>query len=216
MYLFVDVTYLAGVFIATGFQSPGTFAETAHRISGDPLLYLVALTSQLIGRVSTVFLAMGLYVVVRPVNENLAHLALLFRMAEAILGGAIVILEFVLFRLYVDPSSLIAFSPLQQAVIVNLHWLASNGGYNVGGVFYSIGSFLFFYLFFRSNSIPKALSVLGMFASALVPIICIGLLITPHNMMLEICWTPDLVAGISVGLWLLFKGIKLQPRTLEP
>jgi hypothetical protein len=33
IYLFVDVTYLAGVFIVTGLPTPGTFAETAQRIN---------------------------------------------------------------------------------------------------------------------------------------------------------------------------------------
>jgi hypothetical protein len=54
---------------------------------GSELLYRIGLSSLLIGSLSTVFLAMGLYVAVKPIDKNLALLALLFRLVEATIFG---------------------------------------------------------------------------------------------------------------------------------
>ncbi|MGB7593369.1 MAG: DUF4386 family protein, partial [Terriglobia bacterium] len=69
-----------------------------------------------------------------------------------------------------------------------------------------------FYLFLRSNYIPKVLSALGLFGSALVTIVCFGSLILPqHAKLLQFGWGPLALAEILVGLWLLFKGVNLRP-----
>ncbi len=81
MYLFVIVAYLLGLYIVTvsGFQVAGNFAETAHRIMESELLYRIGLSSLLIGGLCTVFLAMGLSRTVKPIDNNLALLALIFK-----------------------------------------------------------------------------------------------------------------------------------------
>jgi hypothetical protein len=48
----------------------------------------------LLGTLSTIVLAIGLYVTLKPVDGNLAMTALLFRLAEATIGGVVVVLAF--------------------------------------------------------------------------------------------------------------------------
>ncbi len=207
MYLFVTAVDLLGMFITGRFRVPGNFAETAHRVMGAELLYRAGLSAELIGSLCTVFLAMGLYGAVKPLNNNLALLALVFRLAEATLGGAQSILGFAVLKLYVGAGSMKAFDANQLSVLANL----PSGLWNISAIFFGIGSILFFYLFLRSTYIPKVLSVLGLFASVLVPVICFAPLLLPQPPpALQFGWIPMLVAEISMGLWLLFKGVNVR------
>ncbi len=213
MYLFVNAAYLLGLYIVSRFQVAGNFAETAHRIMGSEQLYRIGLCSELMGGLCTVFLAMGLYVAVKPVDNNLALLALVFRLAEATLFGVQVIVSFAALKLYIGADSMNAFSANQLAALVNLRSVANSAGFNIAAIFFSMGSILFFYLFLKGNSIPKVLSALGLFGSVLVPIVCFGSLISPqHAKMLQFGWLPVGVAEILVGLWLLFKGVNVRPQ----
>ena len=72
MYLFIIAVYLLSVFITSRFAVPGNLVETAHRIMGAELLYRVGLSLGILNMLCAVLLAMGLYVVVKPVDSNLA------------------------------------------------------------------------------------------------------------------------------------------------
>ena len=208
MYLFVDVAYALGLLITSRFQVPGNFAETAHRIMASELLYRFGLSSLLIGGLCTVFLAMGLYGAVKPIDNNLALLALIFRLVEATLFGVLSLLGFTALKLYVDADYMHAFDANQLSVLVNLRSVAASAGFNIAAIFFSMGSILFFYLFFKANYIPRILSTLGLFGSVLVPIVCFGSLMSPqHGRMLLLGWLPVGLAEILVGFWLLIKGV---------
>jgi len=210
MYLFVMATEMLGSKIISGFEVPGNFAETAHRITQSELLYRVGLASQLLGSLCIVFLAMGLYVAVKPIDNNLALLALLFELVEAALGGAMLIFRSVALRLYLGTAGTNAFDESQLSVLVKLHSDAYSAGYLFAASFFSIGSTIFFYLFFKSSYIPKVLSVLGVFASLLAALAFFGLLIAPgHAAMIRPGSIPIVIVEMLVGVWLLFKGVNL-------
>jgi hypothetical protein len=213
MYLFVTFIDLLGVYIIGRFQVPGSFAETAQRIMGSELLYRIGLSCFLIASLCTVFLAMGLYVAVKPINKNLALLALVFRLVEATLFGVQSIFSFVVLELYIGADSMNAFNAKQLSVLVNSGSIVGSAGLDIAMIFFSMGSILFFYLFFKSHYIPKVLSALGLFGSVLTPIVCFGFLIVPrYTGILQFGLAPVAIAEILVGLWLLFKGVNLRPR----
>jgi hypothetical protein len=64
--------------------------------------------------VSVVVLAAALYVLLKPVEKNLALLALCWRLAEAILGGVTVILGFVALQFSDSNYYSFAFSGWQE------------------------------------------------------------------------------------------------------
>jgi NADH:ubiquinone oxidoreductase subunit K len=213
MYLFVNFAYALGLFITSGFRVPGNFTETAHRIMESELLYRIGLSSLLIGGLCTVFLAMGLYGAVKPIDNNLALLGLVFRLVEATLFGVLSIFSFGALKLYIGGDYMRTFDQNQLSVLVNLSSVASSAGFNVASIFFSMGSVLFFYLFFKANYIPRILSILGLFGSVLMSIVCFASLLSPqHAKMLQLGWLPIAVAEILVGLWLLFKGVSVRPR----
>jgi hypothetical protein len=150
---------------------------------------------------------MGLYGAVKPIDNNLALLVLAFRLAEATLGGAQSMLGYIVLNVRTSADYGNAFDAKQLSALVNLPAL-----FNIGAIFFGMGSSFFFYLFFNSTYIPKALSVLGLFACLLVPIICFGSLISPqHAKVLQFGWLPMALAEISAGLWLLVKSVNVKP-----
>ena len=214
MYLLVDAAYLAFALAASRFRVPGDFAETAHRIAGSELLYRIGLSSGLVASVCIVFLAMGLYVAVKPRDNDLALLALVFRLLEATFVAGQAILGFVFLKLYVGADSPNAFDGRQLSMLVTFHSTADSVAFNIFAIFFGVGSTLFFYLFFKSSYIPKLLAGLGLLGSVLVPIVCLGSLMWPqHAKLLQLGWAPIGLAEILVGLWLLFKGLNLQVST---
>ncbi len=87
MYFLVLGFDIAGLLIVSSIGDGGNFVETSHRIIASETLYRLGLCCSLVGSLSTILLAIGLYVAVKPVDRNLAMMALLFRVAEAATGA---------------------------------------------------------------------------------------------------------------------------------
>ena len=213
MYLFIIAVYLLSVFITSRFEVPGNLAETAHRIMGSELLYRVGLSLGILNMLCAVLLAMGLYVVVKPVDSNLALLAFVFELVYVAVGGAFDMIDFVFMKMQMGAGFVGSLDARQLSVFVDLHSFVSLVGLNVTSIIYGAGSILFFYLFLKSNYIPRLLAVFGLFASVLVPIMGFSFLIVPQPpQMLQLGWAPIFATEILVGLWLLFKGINLRAQ----
>jgi hypothetical protein len=216
MYLFIMAAYLLRAFIASRFEVPGNLVETAHRIKGAELVYRIGLSLGILETLCAVLLAMGLYVVVKPINNNLALLALIFELVYVAVGGVFSMIGFVFLKLRMGPDSAGALDERQLSIFADLHSSASSVGVNGCCIIYGAGSILFFYLFLKSNYIPRFLAALGLLASVLVPITGFVFLIFPQpSQMLLLGWVPIFAAELSVGLWLLVKGVNLKPREAE-
>jgi hypothetical protein len=174
LFILVLITDLLGMKIVSN--------SAAHEMQ----LYRFGLCIELVGSVGVVFLAMGLYLALKPVNSDLALLALFFRIIEA--SGAFLMVY--------------AFDAGPRGSA------ASASGTNIAAIFFSIGSTIFFYLFWKSKYIPRFLSVLGLLASVMVIFASTGALLWPNRAeTLQAGWLPIALAELLVGLWLVFKGI---------
>src|SRR2546429_4687406 len=80
-YLLVLAFDIAGLVITSSIEGGGDFGQTARNIVASQGLYRIGLSLALIGSISTIPLAIGLYVTLKPVDRNLALTALLFRAA---------------------------------------------------------------------------------------------------------------------------------------
>src|ERR1700737_2983428 len=87
MYLTVLGFDIADLWIESTVKGGGSFLGAAHHIQASEGLYRIGLVCGLVGTMTTVLLAVGLYVTVRPVDANLALTALLFRIVETAIGG---------------------------------------------------------------------------------------------------------------------------------
>src|SRR5713226_321097 len=211
MFLWLIITGLAGALTISHIAGSGTFAETAKRIVASEHLYRLALSSELVETLSAVLLAFALYVTLKPVDKLLAQIAMYWRLGESFIGGVGMILGFAKLRLYASPQSFGALGTGQSEALVDLTRTAGFAVYNISAIFFSIGSILFFYLFFKSRYIPRVLSAFGVFASVIVTIICFGSLMFPeHTGALQYGWAPMAIAEVATGFWLMLFAVKTR------
>jgi uncharacterized protein DUF4386 len=213
MYLFTvfDVT---GVVIVSRISGSGSFVDTAHSIAASETLYRIGLLCGLVGTLSTVLLAIGLYVTLKPVDRNLAMTALLFRLAESVVGGVAIMFSFANLQIYLEANHASAFDAGQLGALADLVFRTSAVGINISVIFFSVGSTIFFYLFLKSAYIPRSLALWGVLGSLLCMAAFVGNLLLPQssNALLGIGGLPIGIAEPVLGLWLLIRGINTQPH----
>ena len=208
-YLLVLALDIAGLVITSSIEGGGGFAATAGRVGASELVYRVGLCLSLLGSMSTIALAIGLYVTLKPVDGNLALTALLFRSAEAVIGAVGIVGAFATLQIYLAANHAAAFDANQLHALTVLHPLAVST--DVAAIFFCTGSTIFFYLFFKTQYIPRMLSGLGVFASVLYLAMWFANLVAPGlpGLVQVIGSIPILIAEVGTGLWLLIRGIRL-------
>ena len=215
MYLLNYVTSVFGALTPDRIRGSGDFAERARRILASELLYRTALTSMAIGWVLIVFLAFSLYVTLKPVNKRLAQLALFLELGQASVGAVTVIFSFVVMGLYTSfqPGGTAQNDLLQG--FARVVYSATGGGFNISMTFLAIGSTIFFYLFYKSRYIPRPLAAWGVFASVLMLIVSLAMILFPNNARaLQFGWGPMGIAELGTAFWLMIAGIR-EPATGE-
>lgn len=208
MYLVVLVLDIAGSVIVSAVGGSGGFGDVSHRIAASEVLYRLGLCLGLAGSLSTVLLAVALYLTVKPFDANLALVALLFRSAEAAIGGMGVAFAFSTLQIYLARSG-----GLDAGQLGALAGIASgDASTQVAAIFFSLGSTVFFYLFWRSGYIPRLMAGWGVFASAMYAVAWFVSLVVPQGsgIVIGVASAPILIAEVSTGLWLLIRGISLR------
>ena len=189
---------------------------TANNIMTNELLFRIGITVELIMSVGLVVLALALYRILRPVNKNLASFALSLKLAEAILVAVIVLLSFVALQISNGTASSTAFTPEQLQAPVGFLLNAHTALYSIPMVFLGLDLMVFFYLFLKSGYIPRILAGFGILSYALILIHALGNILAPAYATTQIaqiiCYTPSCLAEVTIGLWLLIKGVNTQPQ----
>src|SRR3954469_15558740 len=212
LFLWLIITGVAGLFIGSQIRGSGTFIETAKRVVESEHLYRLALSMELIETLSAALLAFALYVTLKPVDKLLAQFAMYCRLGESFIGAAAMIFSFFRLGLYTSAPSAAALGPDQSQALLGLTRTAGSASVNISAIFFSIGSMLFFYLFFKSGYIPKLLSGFGVFASVVVTVMCFASLIFPeYAARLQYGWAPMAIAEVTTGFWLMF-AVKIPAR----
>ena len=91
-YLFIIIpTFLFMIFVHFKLVVSGNAAATVNNIMANGLRFRSSIAWELIMYASVVILALALYVLLKPVNKNLALLALFWRLVEATIGAVVVL-----------------------------------------------------------------------------------------------------------------------------
>src|SRR5215470_13530765 len=110
MYFVVIALDIAGWLIVSQVTGNRTFLAAAHSIMAAETPFRVGVGLLLAGSLGVIVLGAALYVTLRPVDGNLALMALLFRTAEAAVGMVGVITSFTVLRLELAATLTGAFS----------------------------------------------------------------------------------------------------------
>jgi hypothetical protein len=186
-------------------------AQTALNIVGNERLFRLGIASNLTVFAVDVALITALYVVLKPVNRSLALLAAGWGLIETAILVVVTLTDLDVLRILSGAEYLQAFEASQLQALARLSISAHPATYNVGLVFAGLRSTAFCYLWFRSGFIPRVLAAWGVLASFLMGACAFSFIIFPELakvVAVEIYGGPIFVFELTMGFWLLFKGLR--------
>jgi hypothetical protein len=188
---------------------PGDAVESAHRIMANERLFRLATTGEIVNCVALVVLITATYVVLRPVNRNLALLAAVGRLVEVFTWVLVVVNNFMALHVLGDPVYARAFGLDRVPALAQLY-LNGFDQYYVGLLFWSLALTIGSYLWFTSKYIPRSLAVFGLMSSAWCAFCTVVYYIFPGFADVVNLWwfdTPMVVFELALSVWLLVKGV---------
>lgn len=205
-YIAIGITSMVLFRHATG-RAEGTAATLASLAQHATTVRLTALLTLLTFFVAVV-LAVTLYALTRDQDPDLAVLALCCRATEGVIAATSAVRTLGL--LSVATASTAAAAPDAAAVQALGALLLQQGGSGtlIAATCFAVGSTLFSYLFLRARSIPVPLAWLGVLASLLL-VVALALRLAGflRGPVTYYVWIPMAVFEVTLGLWLLIKGV---------
>lgn len=214
MYLFALVTAVFSEFyIRSSLFVWANVGETASNIANSEGFFRTAIVSDLSSFAGIVVLAVSLYLVVKPVNPYLALIALCWWLGQAFILGMTTLNSFIILSLVSGAGYLAAFDAGQLHALVGLFVRGHYAGYDIGLIFFSLGSSAFAYLLFKARLVPRPLVLFGLLASLLFLTGTVTLFLLPEvsPLVRQVINPPIALYELLIGLWLLIKGARVTP-----
>jgi hypothetical protein len=212
MYLLVLAAALfASFYVRASLIVWGDVGATAGNIAGSELLFRLGLASDLVSFAGIVVLALALYLLLKPVNRTLALLGLCWWLGEAFILALNTLNDYIVLILLSGADYLSVFDAAQLQALVRVFLEAHLTGYNIGLIFFALGSVIFSYLFYSSKYIPRVLSGWGIFASVLFLAGTFVILVEPsyEGIAYQFINPPIALFELAIGAWLLIKGVRI-------
>jgi hypothetical protein len=173
-------------------------------IANNTLQMRASIMLHMITAIGIVLLGALLFVVLKKQHVKIALVALGLYVIEAAILATSRIPAFSLLR--ISQESVIAGHPAYFLTLGNLLYEAADFGDWLHMLPFALGATLFYYLFFKSGYIPRALALWGLIAASLAFIGSVLVLLGYDVPM--IVFLPNLPFEITIGVWLIVKGIK--------
>ena len=189
----------------------GDAAATAERIAHSTLLWRIGVAGDLVMQATDVPLMMILYVLLRPVNRNLALTAMLFTLVQTATLVANKLNLMVPLFLSSDAAYLAAFTPDQLHALSYLAIRAHAYGFAIGLIFFGFECLITGYLLFKSGYFPRVLGIAIQIAGVCYLINSFALLLAPSlaGALFPAILLPSFFAELGFCLWLLIKRLNV-------
>lgn len=194
----------------------GDAGATFNNIVSSNNLFKAEIFGWVIILLCDIVVAWAFYIFLKPINQNLSLLGAWLRLSyAALLGIAILCLIFVLV-LSKHKNDLSSFHIEQLQALMMLFFAAFESIWSIGLVIFGGHLLIVGYLAFKSDSIPKVISILLLLASiGYMSIHLSKTFLSQYDTVistLNLLFSVPMIAGeLGFGIWLLFRGGKL-PR----
>jgi hypothetical protein len=192
----------------------GNAAETARNIMAHETQFRVAVICFLSYSASVVVLLAALYMILKPINQGLALVGALFRLAFALMWLLSTLNMLGALRLLGSAPYLQVFEADRLQVLARLSVAATFDDYYIGLPFFGLAATVCAYLWLKSNYIPKGLALFGLISSLWCVICAFVYLVFPDFAKpVNPYWfdSPMAIFEMVLSFWLLFNGLK-QPE----
>jgi hypothetical protein len=211
---FILASFLADTIGHVGISEPQPVYET---LSTDLWSFRLALVIALISAFLFLMAAWGLYVLLRPVNRDLALVFLLLNAVGVAIQGASMLWLVNAMLLGEGPSYLQADSAAGVEGLTYLSINAYKTGFVTAQLFFGTWLFPLGYLVYRSGFLPRLLGLLLVLDGIAILIWFLQALLWPdYEAIIYPGLIVSFVAEVGLGLWLLAKGVKVARTTAHP
>jgi len=212
LYLIIIVIGFCGeFFVRDRLEMSGDVTATANNIMASESLWRVQIAGDLILLVCAVALTMILYVLLRPVNKNLALLAVFFNIVEFPIEAVSKLCLFAALFLSGNADYLKVFEPHQLHALVKVSLKLHDYGFGIDLVFFGVACLVYGYLLFRSGYFPRTLGVLMAIAGLSYLANSFTLILAPtYAGTISLILVLALIGEMSLCLWLMVKGVNEQ------
>ena len=209
----------------------GAFTASIRAGSTYPLNVDASETQWIIGTLFTLLMGLSLamvpvllYPIFRKHNEVLAFGSVLFRgIFENVVGETLLVISMFLLltvsEIYGKTGAADAsnFQTLGSMLIAAGDWIPQ-----IGGIVFSVGTLMFFALFYQTRLIPRWLSGWGIIGAVLYPIAKIVSMLSPLHLAPDIgvgiglLLVPTAIQEMVFAVWMIVKGFKPTAIAPEP
>jgi hypothetical protein len=112
MFLLIVIGWtLNWIFVDSKIHAAGNVMATVNKIMANELLFRIGIANELIFSISGMVLALALYIILKPVNKNLALLALCWKLMDAIIGTVNVLVTFIVLQMVNGKAAMTVCKP---------------------------------------------------------------------------------------------------------
>ena len=214
LYLLITVFAIYTHFFVPGeLIVAGDATLTANNIAANQGLFRGGIFSELIILLSEVVLTIILYIIFKPVSKTLSLISAVSRLVMTTIHGFNVLNSIFVLILLSGAGYLSVFEPEELNALVMFFLDGHTYGFGLGIVFLGLHAILLGYLIYVSGYFPKVLGILFGLASLGYFIDSFSLLLIPNYVPGQVFIAiPIALAEIAFPLWLLFKGVNLEPK----
>jgi len=213
LYLIIIAAGLFGeLFVRGSLVVPGNAAATATNIIQSRYFWRAGIAADLLMHICDVGLMLVFYVLLRPVNLNLARLAILFNLVQTCVLVANKLNLVIPLFLLGDAAYLKAFTPEQLQALAYVAIRTHDYGFAFGLIYFGVECVIVGYLIIRALYFPTALGVMMQIAGVCYAVNSFAVLLYPPvgTRLFPFILLPPFVAELSLALWLLVKGVDVR------
>ncbi len=206
-----------GLFAEVGVRQalivPGDPTATARAILENETLWRLGIAAHLLYLVPALtvnVLVSGLF---RPTEPTLARLALAFGVAAVTVEAASLLHLYVPLALVEDPATLAAVEEAPGLIYLATRVFSTGFGFSL--LLFAWFCAIVGALILRSRLLPRTIGALMIVAGACYVVNTLALIVSPAFSTRINPWIllPIVVAELSLALWLLLKGVRVEPET---
>jgi hypothetical protein len=212
-YLLIIIAGICSELLARkGIIVPGDAAATATRLASSQLLWRMGIASDILMHIFDIPLMVILYILLRPVNKDLALMEVFFKLAQSAILVATKLNLFTPLYLTGDAHYLQAFTLEQRQALSYMSILSDEQGFSVGLIFFGFGSLVLGYLVYKSGYLPRFIGILMAIAGMCYLVNSFALILSPKlsAMLFPAILLPSFIAELILCTRLLFKGVDIK------